>query len=221
MNQDSVFQILAKKSVEQLLELLELAWQQMNTAQKEEVFGGAICEAQHAFPASVEETQEAVKEFHKDSLAGNYYAPFEINSKNFMDIPEETNIWFAKLGELFIECSKLTDQQEYNTAVECFTLLYELTDAVDSGDEIIFGDEIGMWMFGDQKPYFAAYFKALAAISTPDDFSELVMPLISDDGRHGLVNEIYASVQNAATEEQMVLVDQLVKDKGIRISKKE
>ena len=49
-------------------------------------------------------------------------------------------------------------------AAACFGILYELIDAMERGDEIVFAEEVGGWMIpGDEKEYVAAYMTSLAA----------------------------------------------------------
>src|SRR5437870_13709380 len=76
--------------------------------------------------------QEEIEEFRRESLARKYYAPFNVNSKNYMDVPEETEEWCARFAGFVAEASKLTDSGEHAHAVACFASLYELLEAVDS-----------------------------------------------------------------------------------------
>lgn len=66
-------------------------------------------------------------------MAGHYYAPFEINSKNFSHIPEETDAWFDEISDYLEDSSKLTDQGDHKMAVQCFKLLHELIDKMEDG----------------------------------------------------------------------------------------
>ncbi len=218
MTQPPVFQILTKQSARQLLECLELIWQRMDAEQREQFFDPLISEMSGQ-PVSAEDTLKEVEQFRESSFGAEYYAPVDPYSKEYRGTPEETCRWFARLDELFKQCTQLTRQKDYQAAVEGFTVLYELVDDINHR-EIIFIDRIGMWMFSDDKrAYFAAYFEALSAVSIPKVFAKTVLPYLAEDDRHHLMDDLYAAVQNAATEEQMVLVDQLVKDKGIRIGK--
>jgi hypothetical protein len=45
---------------------------------------------------------------------GYYYAPFDINSKNFSDIPEETDAWFDEVSDYLEDSSRLTDQGDHD-----------------------------------------------------------------------------------------------------------
>ncbi len=86
------------------------------------------------------------------SMAGVYYAPFKINSKNWSHIPDETREWFDRLGDLLQASAQLTAQGNHLHAVACFGTLYTLIAAMEDGEEIVFGDEIGSWMIpGDEK----------------------------------------------------------------------
>ena len=69
--------------------------------------------------------EEALR-LERDSRAGTYYHSFMINSKNFNHIPDKTDEWFDRLGELLTEISKLTRQGDHATAVACFDRLYAL-----------------------------------------------------------------------------------------------
>ena len=60
----------------------------------------------------------AIKKFRRESLAGAYYAPFNMNSKNYMFIPPETAAWFDRLGEL-LTTSVQSDQAEGLSAGNC------------------------------------------------------------------------------------------------------
>ena len=59
-----------------------------------------------------------------------------------MHIPEETEEWFERLGDLLKASSQLTARGDHLHAVACFGILYELIDAMEGGEEIVFADEI-------------------------------------------------------------------------------
>ena len=97
MDKSSLFSFLKKQGLASLLSLLESAYDTMNTNQRRKVFGSLPLEVD--IP-EIDEAQlsKKVKKFYDESLKGVYYAPFDVNSKNFMNIPEETEEWFEKLG---------------------------------------------------------------------------------------------------------------------------
>ena len=219
MNKKVLFKILTQKSQKELLELLGSAWKVMNTNQRDEIFSSVMQAEQYDYPASAEETLAAVKTFYARSLAGDYYAPFDMNSKNFMDMPEETDAWFARLDALLIECTKLSNQGEFHAALEAFEQLYKLIDVFNSGKEIVFADEAGMWMFaGDEKTYYTAYLKAAAHASSSDGFIEKALMVIQEDSQRSCFLKLYPVVQSLATPEQMRLIDDEVKRKKLKVA---
>ena len=78
------------------------AYYETNTQQRRYIFGDLIKKSK---PSKITGKNIIKKSetFYKESLAGVYYAPFEINSRNFSQIPEETEEWFEKLGDLLQE----------------------------------------------------------------------------------------------------------------------
>ncbi|HET7089344.1 MAG TPA: hypothetical protein VFL17_11900 [Anaerolineae bacterium] len=60
-----------------------------------------------------------------------------------MDIPPETEAWFDRLGELLASSTQRAQQEDHQLATACFGLLFELIGAMESGEEIVFADEIG------------------------------------------------------------------------------
>ncbi|MBM9515206.1 hypothetical protein [Desulfogranum marinum] len=93
--------------------MLQLAFDMMSTIQRHEVFGEAISEV----PASSIDSGEvlvAIEKFYEKSVDGYYYAPFDINSKNFSDIPEKTDAWFDEVSNYLEDSSRLTDQGDHD-----------------------------------------------------------------------------------------------------------
>ncbi|WP_257292876.1 hypothetical protein [Endozoicomonas sp. ONNA1] len=218
MNKSILFEILNKKTQTELLNLLDNAWETMSTNQRDTIFSGLMSKEQFSFPASADHTLKAVKAFQKCSLDGDYYAPFDINSRNYMDIPEETDAWFAKLDELFIESTKLVRQEEYQVALECFNILYELLEGIVD-DEIIFADELGSWMFtGDEKAYFTAYIQTAAATCSDEDFVDKAIFALHEDSDRSCSLKLYSVIKTMASSLQMAMVDQQVKARKIKVA---
>ena len=165
MNKEPLFAFLEEQDSPTLLNFLEAAYEEMSTEQRWSVFGKALKKAK---PLRVQGKSllEDVEDFQRDSLAGSYYAPFDINSKNFMHVPEETRAWFERIGDLLADSMRLSEQGDHAHAVACFRILYQLVDVMESGDEIVFADEYGSWMIpGDKKKAHPA--EALAAERCP------------------------------------------------------
>jgi hypothetical protein len=159
-------------------------------------------------PVDGKKLLRAIKKFQRESLAGAYYAPFDMNSKNYMFIPPETEAWFDRLGELLTTSVQLTKQKDHQLATACFRVLFELIDVMESGEEIVFADEYGSWMIpGDEKHYVAAYLKSLAATTSPEGFVAVALPLIRRDSGQNFVSEAYRSAIRVATKEQKVALE--------------
>jgi hypothetical protein len=162
-----------------------------------------------------------IEVFRDSSLAGNYYAPFDINSKNFMHIPEETEEWFEQLGDYLEQSTQLSQQGKHADAIYCFTLLYELIEAMDDGEEIVFAEEIGGWMIPvDEKTCLAAYINSLAQTSTPEEFTAAVIPLLRRDSYESFANKVYPTIQNVATPDQRSFLDAEIARQNIRTTPK-
>jgi hypothetical protein len=202
MDKTRLFEFLSIQDSPFLLGLLNDAYDQMDVDQRRWVFGRLVEELP---PAQVdgEVLLNKVEDFKRESLAGAYYAPFNINSKNYMHVPEETEEWFERLGDLLKASSQLTAQGDHLHAVTCFGVLYELIDAMESGEEIVFADEIGGWMIpGDEKQYVAAYMTSLAAAAAPEEFSAAALPLIRRDSWQSFSTQAYPAAIRAANEAQ-------------------
>jgi hypothetical protein len=216
MNKTRLLQFLSTKDLIFLLDLLSAAYDQMDRDQRHWVFGKLV-EKLPPTPVDGEVLLDEIEGFRRESLAGTYYEPFNINSKNWMHIPEETQEWFECLGDLLKACCQLTRQADHLHAVTCFGILYELIEALESGEEIVFGDEIGSWMIpGDEKQYIAAYMASLAAVTSSEEFSAAALPLIRRDGWHSFSAQAYPSAVRAANEAQRAFLEAEIQRQDIR-----
>lgn len=202
MDKDALFQSLSDQPPALLLDLLGAAFDEMGIDQRRDVFGKYV-KKMPPTPVDGERLLDEVEIFQRQSLASVYYAPFNVNSKNWMHVPAETKEWFEHLGDLLKDSVQLTAQSDHLHAVACFGILYELIDAMESGKEIVFGDEIGGWMIpGDEKAYTAAYFKSLAAVATPVEFAAAAVPLLKRDSWRSFFTQAYASAVKVANKKQ-------------------
>jgi hypothetical protein len=216
MDKTRLFEFLSIQDAPFLLGLLNDAYDQMDVDQRRWVFGRLV---EELLPAQVdgEILLNRVEDFKRESLAGVYYAPFDINSKNFMHIPEETDEWFERLGDLLKASSQLTAQGGHLHAVTCFGILYELIDAMESGEEIVFADEIGGWMIpGDEKQYVAAYMTSLAATTAPEEFSAAALPLIRRDSWQSFSTQAYPAAIRVVNEAQRAHLEAEIGRQNVR-----
>jgi hypothetical protein len=188
----------------------------MSTDQRETVFGRTIrkTEPLHVDGASLV-TQ--VRQFQRDSLAGTYYAPFDISSKNFMHVPEETKAWFEQLGDLLTDSARLSQQGDHADAVACFQILYDLVEALCRGDEIVFADEYGTWMIPvDERKIIPAYLVSLSSTTTPEAYVDAALPLIRRDSLESFTKKTYAAALRAADKSQKAHLKAEVKRLQVR-----
>jgi hypothetical protein len=220
MNKERLLKYLGKQVPSTLLELLNSAFDAMDTNQRHDVFGKIIKEVLSS-PVEGKKLLSTIKQFYKKSMAGHYYAPFEINSKNFSHIPEETDAWFDEISDYLEDSSKLTDQGDHKMAVQCFKLLHELIDKMEDGDEIVFADEYGTWMIpGDEKRFVKSYLKSLSAISSPEEYTIGAIPLINRDSYESFHNKVYSTAIKIANKDQKTYLKKEVKKQKIRTRSK-
>jgi hypothetical protein len=220
MDKTRLFQFLSTQDSSVLLDLLSTAYDEMDRNQREAAFG-RYARALPPVPVEGEVLLDEVESFRRESLAGVYYAPFDINSKNWMHVPDETDEWFERLGELLQASARLTAQGDHLHAVACFGTLYELVDAMESGQEIVFGDEIGSWMIpGDEKQYIAAYMSSLAAVATIEEFAAAALPLIRRDSWQSFATQAYASAIRVAGEAQRAHLEAEIQHQKIKTGRK-
>lgn len=220
MDKGQLFQFLSDQDATFLLDLLNTAYDQMNLGQRQLVFGKLV-EKPPPAPVDGKALLAEIESFQRESLAGAYYEPFNINSKNWTHIPEGTERWFKRLGFLLQASCQLTARKDHRHAVICFGILYELIDAMEEGAEIVFGDESGSWMIpGNEKQYIAAYMTSLAATATPEGFTEAALPLIRRDSWQSFTTQAYPSAVRAANEAQRAHLETEIQRQNIRTERK-
>lgn len=217
MDEDALFKLLKRQTKATLLELLQAAYHETSTQQKRHIFGELMKKPKPSKAIG----QFVVKEsenFYKDSLAGVYYAPFDINSKNFSHVPDETEEWFDKLGDLLKSSTQLTKENEHSSAVESFKILYELIEKMESGEEIIFADEYGSWMIpGKEADFLDAYISSLAEVEIAEEYTKIVIALIKRDSHSSFCNKVYSLAVKYCNNEQEKSLFVAIKEQNIKI----
>ncbi len=217
MNKQQLFQALSDQTPATLLDLLDQAYDEMSVEQRQRVFGRYVPPKPPPQPVDGEVLLRQIEAFRDASLAGYYYAPFAVNSENWMDIPQETEEWFNELGGYLQASRQLSAQGQHAQAVACFGILYALIDAMEYGEEIIFAEEAGSWMIpGDEKEYITAYLTALAATTDPEAFTAAAIPLIQRDSGHSLTAQVYPSAIRVADAAQRAHLEAEVRHQNIR-----
>ena len=217
MDEDALFKALKRQTKATLLEFLSLAYYEMTTQQRRHIFG-ALVEASKPARAVARDSKKESEQFYEDSIAGIYYAPFNINSKNFSHIPEETEEWFEKLSDLLQVSTQLTKQKDHKSAVESFEILYELIEKMECGEEIIFADEYGSWMIpGNEQDFLNAYISSLAEVKTPEEYTKVVIPLLKRDSNTSYCNQVYSLAVKHSNKEQENTLKVAIKEQKIKI----
>jgi hypothetical protein len=216
VDKTQLFKFLSTQDSPVLLDLLSKVYDMMSYDERQMVFG-EIVRALPPAPVEGERLLEEVEQFRRESLAGLYYAPFDINSKNWRYVPDETREWFERIGDLLKASCQLTAQGDHLHAVICFGTLYELIEVMERGEEIVFAEEVGSWMIpGNEKQFIAAYMISLAATATPEEFTAAALPLIRRDSWHSFATQAYASAIRAVTEAQRAHLEAEVQRQKIR-----
>jgi len=123
-----VFAWLKKQKKDALLVCLRAAFDVMNAKQRRIVFADVL-RPEVTTSGDGDKLRAEIEKFRRDSLARKYYAPFNVNSKNFMDVPEKTEEWCDRFVAFVSAASRLTISGEHTQAVGCFALLFELVEA--------------------------------------------------------------------------------------------
>jgi len=220
MDKSALFKHLSAQEPSVVLNLLSQAYDQMDHDQRRWVFG-KMEEAIPPSPVDGKTLLTEIEQFQRSSLAGAYYAPFDINSKNFMHIPEETEDWFEELSDYLKASTQLTRQGEHAYAVSCFKTLYQVIEKMEDGEEIVFADELGSWMIqGDEKEYLAAYLASLTVVAAPEEFASAAAPLIQRDSYHSFAGQVYPAALRVANDAQKEHLKAELKRQKIRTSRR-
>lgn len=176
---------LRKLKKEELLEVLGEVYQALPASGVVSVFSAYVDLTTLDLPSPSRKRRllEAVHSFHAASLAGHYYESFRVNSKNFMEKSEGTELWIRQCNQLFDKCVELSRQGHYAEVHTAMDLLFELLAQLDTGDNeiIFFADEAGAWQVGiDDEQVLPAYFTSLAAIAEPQEYAARVAEVIEE-----------------------------------------
>jgi hypothetical protein len=216
VDEQRVFAYLQKQKKAVLLDYLRDAFGQMTDQQRQAVF--ADCTRPTAKTVvDGNWLHEEIDQFRRASLARQYYAPFNMNSKNYMHVPEETREWCARFAEFVADVMHLTAHGQHAEAVSCSALLFALLEAVDRGEEIFFAEEAGSWMIPtDLKAWLRAYLTSLAATATAEQFAAAAVPLIEYDSHHSFANQVGASALQVANPQQKAHLQKELQRRKVR-----
>ena len=155
MDKQSIRTLILKADRNELIEYLNSCLEQMTGEQLDWVFGDVYYEQViQKLPATLVLTQ--IKKFLEDSIAGKYYAPFNMNSKNYTWIPPETNAWYSELSTWLDRSCELIEQGHQQIGKQCLDICFQLIDK-QGDDATVFAHELGDWMIHAKYDYVAIY----------------------------------------------------------------
>jgi hypothetical protein len=124
-----------------------------------------------------------VKNFFHESLQGDYYESFAVDSKNFMEKSSGTEKWIVECERLFKRCAAEAARLDPLEARQAIESLFDLLRRVDEGnDDIVFwadeggADEVGV----DWDSVLPAWFRCLAATAGPEEYARETLAAIKD-----------------------------------------
>jgi hypothetical protein len=123
-----------------------------------------------------------VRSFERTSLAGDYYDPFDVNSKNCMNKSSGTIAWIVECNRLLDLCVVQAQTGDAAEARQSFDIIFGLLDEIDAcrDDIIFFADEAGAWQVGvDWEKLLPSWFKVLSATAKPDEYAKRVLDLLN------------------------------------------
>ncbi len=147
--------LILKANREEPIQYIDTCLEEMTDRQINTVFGGLYYEQviQSMQPQVV---LEQIKVFLKESLAGVYYAPFDMNSKNFDWVPPQTEAWYSELSIWLDRSCELVEQGHLKIGKECLDICFQLIDK-QGDDDTVFAHELGDWMIHANHDYTAVY----------------------------------------------------------------
>lgn len=155
LDKQQIRTLILKSNPEELIQYIDACLEEMTDQQIDHVFGDLYYQEviQKMAPQVV---LKQIKIFLKDSLAGKYYAPFNMDSKNYNWIPPETEAWYTELATWLDRSCELVEQGHRKIAKECLDICFQLIDK-QGDDDTVFAHELGDWMIVASYDYEAIY----------------------------------------------------------------
>ena len=151
---------------------------------------------------------DEVRKFHAESLDGEYYESFNVNSKNFMDLSEGTETFIAEFDRLLGKCVRASAKRSLGPVREAFELLFDLLRRIDEDPDsvVFFADEAGSWQVGvDWREALPAYFQCLASTTSGEDYACEVDRAITDFADYERPKHLAAARRVASAEQKAAL----------------
>ncbi len=200
MDKDLLSNKLKEQSKDVLIHLLLETFDNLSSDSRFEIFNHLFNQDQN----NVDILRD-IKVFYEDSLSKKYYAPFNIDSKNFTHIPDKTKLWCNKIGDYYHKTCELTDMGDHKDAVECFDMLYYLEE--NMCEEIVFADELGGWMIPVKHSFIMPkYIESISKACSPLDFKKKMHSLMLMNDYYFNKFDVYMIATECCTAEQISLI---------------
>ncbi|MEW6281582.1 MAG: hypothetical protein AB1758_23430 [Candidatus Eremiobacterota bacterium] len=125
----------------------------------------------------------AVRTFHADTLKGEWFDAFNVNSKNWMQKSAGTRAWIEECNRLLGRCVQEQPREEPARLREAFEMLFGLLRRIDDGDDslVFFADEAGSWQVGvDWQRVLPAWFRCLSMVTGPEEYARQVRQAVDE-----------------------------------------
>ncbi|MFC1585120.1 hypothetical protein ACFL5V_06215 [Fibrobacterota bacterium] len=200
MEKKKVLSVLRKESKNNLIQIIDEVYGLLSEPDIFKIFT-PYYEKSFSKKSFVGRTVGDIEQFYKDSYAGEYYAPFDVNSKNFMHIPEETELWFDLLRDYLDKTVKLFEMEEYKLAADCFSKLFNVYNDMDR--DIVFADELGGHLLhAEHKQIIPKFIRALAKTKDPQDYAKEILLLMRLDEYDYNMKKVYNFAKRIGSKEQ-------------------
>jgi hypothetical protein len=149
-----------------------------------------------------------VKAFEKNSLAGEYYESFNVNSKNYMEQSKGTTAWIAECCRLLNRCAAQARKADPSETCQAFDIIFGLLNHIDDcrDDVIFFADEGGSWQVGvDWDKVLPPWFKVLSATAAPEVYAGRITVLLETHYNYGRDKMLPVALRTATPDQRKAL----------------
>jgi len=159
---------------------------------------------------------DQVVTFEAASRAGEYYEPFDVNSRNSTDLSRGTMGWIAAYRRLLGSLVARERAEAPAALRQAFEILFGLLDHIDEfADEIIFfADEPGAWQVAvDRDEVMPSWFRVLSATAEAGEYAGRITASL---GPYDLrrVEEALAVARETATPAQRAALDEALRQEA-------
>mgnify|MGYP001560036262 CR=1 FL=1 len=202
---------------EALFDILERAMLHVPVERLPEVLGRVVpLKEVEEGPAAAKALLQAVKRFHAETVAGENYDYFQVNSRNSSEMSEGTEDWIAEFRRLLDSCLAQAPVGPPEAVREAFELLLDLLRRLNDGEAIVFfADDSWSWQVPVQwDEVLPAYFRCISATAAPKEFAKVVRTAIKEFVGRDSANFLRVASRAATPEQKRALMDGRIRRGG-------